>query len=259
MVKEWFESIFTRTAPIYRKLGYVYASVALQARFSRCKNAWENHNQNCHLAIINALPKQTAIAGSVLVVGSGPLYEVPLKELLSRYKRIVLLDVVHPRAVQRLAKHEPRIELLTCDITGFAAVSNAEEKVRNLKFSPPEIAQRFDLIISANILSQLPLEPYAAARKKWQWANDSYFKKLAAKMSVDHAHWLKSLSAPLTLLIADTERIYFDVEGKEMERVPSAETLPMGTLVRHWEWEIAPLGEVSRKFSYRMHVECRRL
>jgi hypothetical protein len=265
MIKEWFESVFTRTTPAYRQLGYVYASVALQSRFSRCKNAWNSHIENCHGAILEALglkkiPKKL---GAVLVVGSGPLYEIPYKELLEHTEKLVLLDVVHPRNVQRLARKELKIQLLTHDVTGFATVASDEDKVRRLEFSPPSIdfgGMKFDAVISANILSQLALEPFASAKKKkWKWAGDNYFDKLARKMSADHGVWLKSLGARDTLIFSDIERIYFDKSGQETERAVSACQMPLGLLVKEWNWEIAPLGEVSRNFSYCMRVVCRRL
>jgi hypothetical protein len=261
MIKEWFESVFTRTTPVYRQLGYVYASVALQSRFSRCKKAWHSHIENCHGAVLEALNEPRKY-GSILVVGSGPLYEIPYKELLSRCEKLILLDVVHPRHVQRLARKEPRIQLVTHDVTGFASASSEEDRVRRLEFSPPKIEfdTPIDAVVSANILSQLALEPFSAAKKKkWKWAGDNFFNKLAHKMSEDHAKWLKSLGASTVLIFSDVERIYFDKTGQETERVASACQMPLGLLVREWNWEISPLGEASRQFSYSMRVVCRRL
>lgn len=259
MLKEWIQSIMTRTEPIYRQLGYVYASVALQNRYARCRKAWSSHIENCHRVILENVPEDKN--GMIVVVGSGPLLEVPWRELLERCEKLVLVDVVHPPKVERLAKKEPKVELRRMDVTGFAAISKDEKKVQKLDFKPPVIKweQTPKAVISANILSQLSLEPYTAAQKKWPWVDDQYFAKLAHKMSVEHVAWIKAMGAPDTLLIADCERTYFTPQGEEMERVSSAGVLKAGQLVRQWEWLIAPLGEVSKEYSYSMSVECRRL
>jgi hypothetical protein len=259
MLKEWFASVFTRTEPLYRQLGYVYASVALQARYSRCRKAWSSHIESCHKAILENIPQEGG--GAIVVIGSGPLLEVPWQKLLDRCDKLIFVDVVHPRRAVKTAKLHPKIELRTVDVTGFAAVARDEKEARKLNFEPPrlDLPKPLKAVVSANILSQLALEPFAALKKNFTWPEDSYFGKLARKMSIDHVAWVKSMGAPTTLVIADCERIYFDPSGKEKERVASAGVLPAGQLEREWDWQIAPLGEVSRQYSYSMRVECRRL
>lgn len=257
MIKEWIQSSLTKADPLFRRLGYVYASVALEARFSRCQTSWKNHLEKCRDVIRINVPVDCQ---NVLVVGSGPLLEVPVTELLQSCQKLYLLDVVHPRSVQKWARRNSRVQLLTADVTGFSQIHEDEKAIRQLKFQPPALAlPHVDYVVSANLLSQLSLEPYEILKKKFRWADNEFFGQLARKMGEDHLNWLRAFAARSTVLISDCERIYFNREREEVDRACSSFQSRDGSRLCQWDWEIAPLGEVSRHYGYKMRVEARLL
>ena len=256
MLIEWIQSKLTSASKTVRTIGFVNSTVALEARHKRCAKQWQPHLDKCHRAILENLP---ATAKRILILGSGPLLEVPIEELLKRGLKIVLVDVVHPAKPKKFASRYPeQIELIEADVTGIVELIKAKdfEAIQCLQFHPP-VAEwgHFDYVVSANLISQLALDPYEAL-KRYKWADDAFFGRLAKSMGDAHLDWLKNFKTK-TLIIADVERTYFDTKGTEIEKVTSAYRLNRGERNAAWDWEISPLGEVSKNFCYIMHVETR--
>lgn len=260
MLIEWIQSKLTTASKTVRTIGFVNSSVALEARHKRCAEAWRPHLENCHRMILENLP---VAATNILIVGSGPLLEIPIDELLKRQLQITLVDVVHPSRPRKLgAKFASQLKLLEIDVSGIVEAIKTKnfEDVRKFKFRPPPIeslldGKSFDYVISANLISQLALDPYEAL-KKYYWADDTYFGRLAKRMGDQHLEWLKSFHAK-TLIIADVERTYFDKHGQKVDKTASAYRLTAGEIVGNWDWEISPFGETSKDFCYIMSVEAR--
>lgn len=260
MLIEWIQSKLTVASKTVRTIGFVDSTVALEARHKRCAKAWRPHLERCHMAILKNLPLN---AKNILIVGSGPLLEIPIDELLKRNLHVTLMDVVHPSRPRKLAKKNPaQIELLEKDVTGVVDVIKSKnlEDVRNFKFRPPTVEslfadRKFDYVVSANLISQLSLDPYEVV-KKYHWADDAYFVRLAKRMGDEHLEWLKSFRTNI-LVIADVERTYFDKHGQKADHTASAYRLSQGQLLETWDWEISPLGETSKDFCYIMSVEAR--
>ncbi len=244
-----------------RFVGYVDSSIALAHRASRCKKAWAAHNQICHQVILEQLPQN---AKQILVIGSGLLLEIPFEELLKDSSvQLTLVDMVHPISVRKKTKkYGDRIRLLELDVTGAAHLLQGQAgaaKIEALDFSPqtPVLNTNYDFVISANIISQLPLDPYGRlCKNKLPWANDTFFIRLSEHMGRQHIAWLRTLGAKV-LLISDVKRSYFDRRGQETEQVESAYVTRDGKLIKSWDWLISPLGESSKDYSFTMQVEAR--
>lgn len=257
MLIEFIKSKLTSADKMVRTIGFVNSSIALEARAKRCAKAWKPHLDHCHRVILKYLPQD---AKRILIIGSGPLLEIPIQELLKRDLKIALMDVVHPLKTRKLAaKHPDKIELIENDATGIVEVIKAKDydTVRDLKFRPHKLdLGKFDYVVSANLISQLPLDPYDAV-KRFKWADDAFFSRMAHEMGERHIEWIQAFGAPKTLVIADVGRTYYDKAGQEIDKSVSAYRLNQGKLVEEWDWEISPLGETSRKFCYIMQVETR--
>ena len=284
MIKELWTSVFT-SAPLWaRQIGFVNASVALEERAKRCRKAWQAHIEACHEVIKSNWPQE---AKKVLIVGSGPMIEIPTNWILNHTSaQLVLLDAVHPRQVRKWlallpSDHSSRIELVEVDVAGAADLLKKRDwsRFEALEFAPPEMKGRFDFVISANILSQLALDPYSyywgdkrrslsrglkallnkiKSHESSLEGDSQFFVRLAKKMGDDHISWLKKLSDRV-LIYSDIERVYFNQKNEPYEVAPSAYVLKAGELKKEWEWMISPIGESSRQYGFYMKVQARML
>ncbi|WP_348626820.1 hypothetical protein [Methylobacterium sp. CCH5-D2] len=129
----------------HRRLGYVRESVLLSGRARRCRRAWAPHAARSREAVLAAcadLPLRRA----AVVLGSGPLADVPLSQLAAGFERVLLVDAVHPLGARLAARRFPNVRLVTADLAG------ADDPVGAL-------CGGADLTVSANLLTQLPVVP----------------------------------------------------------------------------------------------------
>src|ERR1700722_10129196 len=95
MLAELIEYALTRSPPYARRMGYLYEATAIRARASRCGTAWAPHQERTRYLIHKAVARCKQ-RRKVVVLGSGPLLDVPLTELAATFGEVVLVDVVHP-------------------------------------------------------------------------------------------------------------------------------------------------------------------
>ena len=218
-----------------RASGLLHASVALGARGRRCTAAWAAHLDQVRIHICAA----TTGGDTVVVLGSGWLHDVPIEHLVAKYRRVVLVDAVHPRPVRDLARRDPRIVLAEVDLSGVL-VGLWQQRDRPLLLAAP-IVQDWrpwfpvpaDLVISDLVLSQVAM---AAARMVVRRGADPAATAVWAERI--QAHHLATLPpARRTLLITDTTVR----EGDEQtELVPPGLVPPPRAT---WTWRVAPAGE----------------
>ncbi len=114
----WFSS-HTRTAPKYAyAMGYVHGLRHLHARGRRCRLVWTPHVEHSRALILEAA-QQCAKHERVLVIGSGPLYDVPVAQLSWRFAEVVLADIVHLRRVRQKVRGYKNVRLVTIDVTAM--------------------------------------------------------------------------------------------------------------------------------------------
>jgi len=196
----------------------------------------------------------------VVIIGSGALHDAPVDELLLLGHRIVLVDIVHLAKVRRKYAQHDQITFFDHDVTGLikplfewqeGARCPIAAKTRN-KLSQINRA-KIDLVISLNILSQLPINLIKyAARRHIPLPND--FESI---LLGDHLDTLRVL-APKHLIISDLERQYW-TDGDAANREPA---LPKDICQRlqnpcdTWDWNIAPKGELDKNISLLHKVAC---
>lgn len=247
MLREFIESVRTPTSTEARKLGYLYESIALMERHRRRRKDWLPHLENCHKTILNF-----ATGGrSLVVLGSGPLLDIPLPDLLKRYEKIALVDLVHPRQVRNKWGQHKQILFVDQDITGTA------RQILNWKGGelpiprPPDLSEfQPDFILSANCLSQLPLKPriHLAAH-----VPAPQLDEFSERLSLSHLNHIKSLGVE-HLIITDFETRIVSKDGSITEKsVPFFDSNKM-KLLQSWTWKIAPRGELLKDQSVEMSV-----
>ncbi|MBL8690042.1 MAG: hypothetical protein JNL04_13120 [Rhodospirillaceae bacterium] len=238
--------------PLYvRRLGLLSESIAISARHRRCRAAWAPHLEESRAAVRNAIAR-TPRRRTALVMGSGALLDVPLDELAAAFRRVLLVDLVHPWRARLQARRFSNVIRITADIGGILQGVSRGKLVRPRPFpalADPEV----DLAISLNVLSQLPVAPVRHLDGK---VEDEALTQAAQDLVRQHLDDLDR-SRATTLLISDVERILLARDGREIERTSLIADLPEPASDHHWWWNIAPAPEVDEETSERRRVVAR--
>ncbi len=257
MINELFKYL-TISAPEYvKKMGYLKEAISIESRHQRCREGWQRHIDNTKetiLEVVERIPDRE----KVVVIGSGSLIDLPLRELALSFKRVVLVDIVQMPSMQMVASLFNNVSLISADVTGVA------EKIYTNKPIPesilpapeyffPECGEDCSLVISLNLLSQLPYIPGQYLRDKLKWKDSERLILWENEIMKNHYKGLAALSCPVCL-ISDWQIVYIDKKGNEIERQLTAPLLQNIKPYRHWVWELVPLGKESKKFSVEMTV-----
>jgi hypothetical protein len=181
--------------------------------------AWAPHLANAR-GLIDTTIDDFAIRRTVVVLGAGPLFELPLESLARTFERVVLVDRVH------LSATTPRL----------VRYGNIERQWRDLSPTPDtglgflDDIQALDWVISANLLGAMAL---AAPAGK------------ARSVIEHHLGTLAALRCPATL-ITDIDYRVFNRHGVVLDNADlmHGRVLPRSGL--RWKWEAAPFGAENR-------------
>ncbi len=162
MLGEWFRHLTTPCSSRLKHMGYLKELISIDARHKRCRDAWAAHLEHCKNVILEAakdIPQRR-----VTVLGSGLLLDIPLKSLAEMFDDVVLVDIVHMPATQKHAHEMANVRLINADLSTVADAT--WDQVRDNRTGPlpapsaeTELCADSDLVISTNLLTQLPLAP----------------------------------------------------------------------------------------------------
>jgi hypothetical protein len=251
MIAEALAWIATPCPPLARSIGLLSESIAISARRRRCRAAWEPHLEASRAVILDAM-RRTSGRRTVVVMGSGALFDVPLAALAAEFRRVVLVDLVHPWRARRLGAGFSNVTRITDDVTGVLDACLRGELTAPRPFAlldDPEV----DLAISLNLLSQLPLTP---VRRLDGRVPDAILASFAQALVRGHLADLDRARGT-TVLIGDVERVVTDRAGREVERTSLIADLPEPAAERQWWWDIAPAPEADPETSERRKVIAR--
>lgn len=223
MLRELIEYYLTPTTVEAKQSGYLYEAMAFQAKGRRNKKHWLSHWQACHEQVIQFLEKHSH-AQSIVIFGSGCLFEIPKDFLLGKMENIVLVDHVFPLSVRAWArKNKNKVQLIERDLTqNFPSELNC------------------DLVVSANLLSQLTLI-----------AEDPKGK---AVLEQKHLADLRALKKPV-LLWTDVERFYLDAKSGDKLEQEKTVFSPLPQPLHEWLWEISPAPETDARLNISLKVQ----
>jgi len=245
MLAEAFQFLTTSCSPVSRNFGYLKQAIALEARYRRCRNAWSLHLDKSQ-ELIRAAIEQCSKHHEVVVLGSGLLLDIPIDDLSARFDHVVLVDMVHLRGVRRRIKDFDNIELVEMDVTGVARpLSDLIDPNSQRPWPEPKFDIRLfentDLVVSANILSQLPLLP--GDHLKCLGCADDEAIHSYKRAIIDHHLKLFDQLTCTVCFIADVERRTISkIESRDNEDLLlGAEPLIEAS---SWMWNIAPAPEV---------------
>ncbi|MCJ2060722.1 hypothetical protein MKL09_29900 [Methylobacterium sp. J-048] len=242
MLVAWALSLVNPAPLRLRRRGYVRQSGLLHARSRRCRAAWAPHLTRARGAIV-AAAEATAKRGSVVVLGSGLLDDVPLDALANLFDRVILVDAVHPWPARLAARRYGNVACVTAEIS--AGLTGGDL---------PDICTDADLIVSANLLSQLPIVPIDAYEAKGREAP----LRLGTQIVETHLAALDRLAAGTgrICLITDTVQREEDRAGRVTDRLDLIFGVALPPPAEAWDWEIAPFGEIDRRrrLIHRVHA-----
>lgn len=255
MLVECFRYLTTSCPRHVRSLGYLRQLVGLESRYRRCRQAWSEHLDNCKNLILEAAAQTRG--GRVLVLGSGLLLDIPLARLAEESDEVVLADLVHLSPARRIASGFANVNLTEIDVTGVARavheLGGSPLRGDLPRRQPSEfLDQDFDLVVSANLLSQLPLVPLEFLEGLRPPYDDAALEAFARALVLDHLQWLRQFRAKVCL-ITDRERLIYD--GDELvDREDALWGAGTGLSGREWTWRIAPRGEADRRYELHHRV-----
>jgi len=160
------------------------------------------------------------------------------------------MDAVYTPMARRQCYLHKNISFKYHDITGFLASfwdSKYGEKI-TLQGNAPLPTGGYSLVVSCNILSQLPLS-FAASPPK----GDTECR-ITASIQQAHVRALKAMDCPV-LMITDYERLETEGEDQSVISTVASALLP-GTPTETWQWHIAPKGEVRPRLDVTLNVGC---
>lgn len=258
MLKELLKHLSTPAPEHIKALGYLKELIAIEARYRLCKSGWDSHIKHTKetiLSCIDLCPDRH----KALIIGSGNLIDLPLAELCSAFEHVVLVDIYHMPELKKVCNVFSNISLVSADVTGIALkLYDSKPKPEGLLPEPLAYIPQSDdasLVVSLNILSQLPIVPSYFLTDKLKWDEESA-KLKAWQRDIMQSHYdaLNNLNCTVCL-ISDWMMLYKAKDGSTIESHITAPILQDIQANKQWDWLIAPLGTESKKYSITLKVK----
>ncbi|MDF1750965.1 MAG: hypothetical protein P1V34_19050 [Alphaproteobacteria bacterium] len=208
-------------------MGYLTEAIAIRHRARRCRADWQPHQANTKAAILSAAHAYGPLP-EITILGAGLCLDVPVDELSHLTDRLTLIDAVRLRGI-RLPKN---VRYLCMDVEGSAVALHSGKLASETPLAD------FDgpgLIVSVNLLSQLPLIPN-------RWSDDT---ALNQRIVHRHVQSLRDHKGP-TLLIADAVRWTLDMKGAVLLQEDIAQSAGLPSPEQTWRWPIIPAHEAGK-------------
>lgn len=250
MLYEALEYLTTPCPSHFKSMGYLKELIATEARYKRCRTAWHPHLEKTKSVIRDAIDV-TAGRAKAVVLGAGILSDIPIHALTKSFDQVVLIDVCFLKQTRKGLREFTNIELLNHDITGIAEAVYAGA-VPDPRLPNELSLSDADLVISANILSQLPLIPTDYLQKVISTPTEEILLEFSHGIVANHLALLETCPGTVCL-ISEVERQFFDGDHiiKTEDLLHGYELQMHGT---EWLWDLAPKGEVSKDYAIRNRV-----
>jgi hypothetical protein len=244
VIREGLEWLATPCSRAWREFGYLSESIAIAARYRRCRDAWDEHLQRSRQAILKAAQAAPGRRTAV-VLGSGPLLDVPLAELAGMFRSVILVDALHPLSARWQARRYANVTMVTEDVTGALEALHRWRVGRPLpEPRTPDVLRRedVDFVVSLNLLSQLGVMPVEWIEKHAGVPGPAIAEAYAATLTRAHLSDLARCRARVCL-VADVEWWRQKPDGTVIERLSSIYDVPPPPATEEWVWAIAPAPE----------------
>jgi hypothetical protein len=251
MLLDWLERFLTPCPRPLLEMGYLRELLGIRRRYKQWRWAWEPHCERSRRVIGESIRRCCQRRKAVLF-GSGFLHDVPLREMSDAFREVILVDVVHPLSTRWRARRIRNVHLLTADVSGSAeAVWQAVEQGTPLPASNPQLFignEEIDLVVSLNLLSQLPCLPEQYVRLARTHPEEEIAGYCRGVVRA-HLDYLKRLPG-VVALIADIETRTISNSGAELSRRTTLYGVEFPFAGERWIWPIVP-----RKRAFPYHAE----
>ena len=239
---------------------YISDQEGIFERYLEEHEGWQNHIHNSRSFILDCVKRNNP--QSVVIMGSGWLLDVPLKELMAECEQVYLADIWHPQQVRAKVKDSPNCSLIYTDLTGGAVTqiyslvkshrrTGVRESLRSISFAKPELPAGEIFMVSLNILNQLDIMIMNYLKRFIKYPDDeiSYFRK---KIQENH---LELLKPGHSCLICDHEEIVLDQKHKVVStKKPIYTELPKAKRKQEWKWYFDKGGAFSQSYKTEFNV-----
>jgi hypothetical protein len=256
VLSELFTYLTTPCPRHVREMGYLYEAIAMRGRHRRRAASWKAHLENSRTAVL-AAAGACREHDAVVILGSGLLLDVPLDELSAAFRQVILVDIVHLRPARRQARRFVNVRLEHYDVSTIA--TRLFERVKKGGHDLPEpvtadfaFAPAPSLVVSLNILSQLPVIPSRFVRRYLPAVGDEALQAWSRRIVRAHRAGLAALACEVCL-IADYAYAQESREGSR-ETGSTLFGLDLPEPQTRWRWPIAPRGELSRHYARELEV-----
>lgn len=228
---------------VLKKLGFPAEQRGLINRYLKEKENWNTHLENTKNFIIQSIGD---IEGEkIAILGSGWLMDVPVDYLFSKFKKILLYDILHPAQVFHKYANDPKVEFHFADITGNSILATWEMCKKKSKTFGNIPSEQFELpgdisfIVSLNILTQLDAFPVDYIEQKFD-LDEKEILDFRKRLQLNHLHLMQDRNS---CLITDTEEIYHcHKEGTSSKKTVLID-LPAGINSAEWDWVFDTAGD----------------
>ena len=232
--------------PHVRHMDYLSEAIAMRGRYVSNSAAWKPHHDNSRHVVLSAA-EQCRNRSKAVVLGAGLLLDVPLAELSSQFREVVLVDIVFLPEVRRRITSCCNVRLLQYDVTGMAralydAIRLGSRHLPEAAPLVPELNEAAGLVVSLNILSQLWVIPRAYALKKLPGLDPELIDDWCRQIVKSHYDYLVSLPCDVCL-VADHEFVMRDREERIVSRDSTIAGLSLPAPDVSWTWDIMPKGD----------------
>lgn len=195
-------------------------AIGLWARGQRQTRAWAPHLANSR-GLIDTTIDDLETRRTVVVLGSGSLFDVPVESLARTFRRVILVDRIHLSTIRQRVDRYDNVSCAWRDLS-------PEHDPHPLGFL--DKIDELDWVISMSLVSQLAR---AAPEGEQRRVVDGHLDKLAA------------LPCPVTL-VTDLDYRVFNRHGVVLDSADLLHGRPVPRSGLRWKWEVAPFGEESR-------------
>jgi len=244
-----------------RRMGFIRDQEGIMNRYLRESSQWKKHLERTRKFIAGSFGQTGAESAAVL--GSGWLLDVPLDDLLGRFKHIYLVDIHHPIQIRKKTASLSQVELIEEDLSGgiIEQVWNSSSSPKSalaqgpdpdqFKWIPPLSRISPDVLISVNLLNQLDilLCDYLLKKKHFQQEDLVPFRRAIQSF---HLEWI---SAKPGCLVTDVREEVSDKKGVKSSKTLLYARLPDGIRQDRWWWDFDSLGTYHPESRTRMEVQ----
>lgn len=243
MLFDLWQRLLTPCPRHLRQMGYLRELLGIRRRYAQWREAWEPHCARTRQVILDAAARCPSPGRKAVLFGSGWLYDIPLSQLASRFREVILVDVLHPHASRRLAKQWPNVTLLDGDVTGsLEMIWRAASKMgASLQVAKPGLFlddPEIDLVVSVNLLSQLPCIPELYLRK-WGEHGDRAIADWSRRTVQAHLDYLRQFRSVVSI-IADVEVMTLTQAGQRLATEGTLYGVEFPWHGQEWIWPLVP-------------------